>query len=79
MTDHDTLGVIRDMLGTMQQRVNNLETMLTEQNKVIALMQKDLSQARGGLMFGKWLAGAVVVIVGAGWTLLSRFGMFKTP
>jgi hypothetical protein len=79
MTDHDTLGVIRDLLAAVQQRMNNLETMLTEQNKVIALMQKDLSQARGGLMFGKWLAGAVVVIVGAGWTLLSHFWTVKTP
>jgi hypothetical protein len=57
-------------LALLEQRVGAVEAAWAASNAEILaelkLLRQELSEARGGLRFGKWLAGILIACAGAG-------------
>lgn len=60
------LAVLAHDQELQRQQNDRLLTLMAEINGKIDLLSREVSQARGGILFGKWLAGIAVAAAGLG-------------
>lgn len=69
----ERLAVLEAQVDSISASQSRIEGLLLSIHADLTMVKKDLDQAKGGIAFGKWLAGITVALISTG-LLIIKWG-----